>query len=187
MRLAKLHPDDMTAEQRALHHRFTSGPRAAPDAAFPLVDADGRLDGPPNGWLLSPRLGSALEQLGGAIRFGLRLSPRAAEIAVLSVAHHRDSPFEVHAHVRAGRAAGLRDADLAALAGGRAPDRMDAEERAAYEVTRALLAMHTLDDEQYGRAVAVLGEDRLLELVMLVGYYEMLATQLAVFDVRPPG
>ena len=43
-----------------------------------------------------------------------------------------------------------------------------------------------LDDDAYARAVAVLGEQGLLELVVLVGYYAMLAQLMGVFGVGAP-
>jgi hypothetical protein len=61
-----------------------------------------------------------------------------------------------------------------------------ADERVTQSVTRALIANGTLDATEYAEAVDVLGERLLFELVILVGYYQLLATQLAVFGVEPP-
>jgi hypothetical protein len=36
------------------------------------------------------------------------------------------------------------------------------------------------------RAVTALGEAGLFEVTVIVGWYQHIATQLAVFDVRPP-
>lgn len=185
-RLEKLAPGELTDEQRELYVRFTTGARVARDSAFSLVDNEGRLDGPPSIWLLSPRLGQALEQLGGTIRYALTLPARACEIATLMVAHHRRSRYELYAHTRAGRAAGLTEADLLALAEGRPPQLLTETEEAVYKVVAVMLAGRVLDDSTYWSAVDVLGRAQLFELVTLVGYYQMLATQLAVFDVHPP-
>ncbi|WP_432839718.1 carboxymuconolactone decarboxylase family protein [Dactylosporangium sp. CA-092794] len=185
MRVDGVDPADMTAEQRELYEAFTTGPRAAPGSAFSLVGADGRLQGPPAVWILSPRFGRALEQIGGTVRFGSRLPARTREIAILLVAHHHDSPFELHAHGRAATAAGLTDADQAALAEGREPAGLSDVESCALRTTRAILRHGTLADEEFRAAAELLGEPGLLELVTILGYYTMLAWQLAVFDVRP--
>lgn len=103
------------------------------------------------------------------------------------VAHHHDSPFELYAHTRAGAAAGLSPEDLAALAAGQPPARMTEVERACYTAARRVLASGTADDEQYAQAVSVLGTRQLFELITLIGWYSMVAIQLAVFGLAPPG
>ncbi|MBO0806243.1 MAG: carboxymuconolactone decarboxylase family protein [Nocardiopsaceae bacterium] len=179
-------PDEMTDEQRSFYQLFATGRRAQPGSPFSLVDEAGRLQGPPAAWVLTPRVGRALEQVGGAMRYELSLSARAREIAILLVAHHHRSPFELYAHTRAGAAAGLSEEDLGALADGRPPAFTAEEERAAYAVTTRILAAGALDDAEYARAVGVLGAGGLFELVTLVGWYSLVAVQLAVFGLLPP-
>jgi len=186
MRVAEIDPADLTEAQRALYEWYTTGPRAAPDSPFRLVGPDGRLQGPPSIWILSPPFGQALQQIGGVVRFGSRLPARGREIAILLVGHHHRSPFELYAHRLAGAAAGLSEADLAALADHREPAGLSDVEACMFRTTRRILDAGTLDDDEFRAAVGVLGEPGLLELVTIVGYYTMVAWQLAVFDVRPP-
>ncbi|WP_238013267.1 carboxymuconolactone decarboxylase family protein [Dactylosporangium sp. AC04546] len=186
MRVDHVDPADMTDEQRTIYDRYATEPRAAPDNPFLLVGPDGRLQGPPAVWILSPVFGQALQQIGAAVRFGSRLPARACEIAILLVGHARDSPFELYAHQRAGAAAGLTGADLAALADGREPAALSEVESCVLRTTRLVLDRGSLDDEQFRDAAGVLGEAGLFELVTIIGYYTMVAWQLAVFDVQPP-
>ena len=185
MRVDDLEPADMTAEQRALYDWYATGPRAAADSPFKLVTPDGRLQGPPAVWILSPAFGHALQKIGGAVRFGSSLPARAQEIAILLVGHHHDSAFELYAHRLAGAAAGLTTDDLAALADGKEPDDLSDIETCCFRTTQKVLDHGTLDDDEYARAAVTLGEAGLFELVTVVGYYNMVAWQLAVFDVRP--
>lgn len=55
-----------------------------------------------------------------------------------------------------------------------------------YEVTRRVLDGHSLTAPEYEELASTLTVPRLFELVTLIGYYLMLATQLAVFDIQPP-
>jgi 4-carboxymuconolactone decarboxylase len=185
MRVDDVDPADMTDEQRSLYDQFATGRRADPDSPFSLVGPDGRLQGPPAVWMLSPRFGLALQQVGGAVRFGSQLPARACEIAILLVAHHRRSAFEVYAHRLAGAAAGLSDADLDALSDGFPPATLSDVEARVFAVTRLILDHGTLSDDEFRDAVGVLGEGGLFELVTIVGWYTMVAWQMAVFDVRP--
>jgi alkylhydroperoxidase family enzyme len=185
MRFNQVDPADMTDDQRALHEQFATGRRAAPGNPFSLVGPDGRLVGPPAVWMLSPRFGLALQQVGGAVRFESRLPARAREIAILLVAHHTGSAFELHAHRLAAAAAGLSEADLDALASGDLfPSASDVED-AVFRTTLLVLARGTLAEEEFSSAVGVLGEGGLFELVTILGWYNMIAWQMAVFDVRP--
>jgi 4-carboxymuconolactone decarboxylase len=181
------HPDDMSPEQRAVYDLFASGRRTAASSSFSLVDTSGRLQGPPAAWVLHPPLGRALERLGAAIRYELTLPARTREMVILMVGHHHGSPFEVYAHTSAGADAGLSADDLDALAAGRPPDLRTGEERVAHEVTRRILGTGTLDGGTYAEAAAALTVERLFELVTLIGYYTMVAIQLAAFDLLPPG
>ncbi|MDG4832523.1 carboxymuconolactone decarboxylase family protein [Solwaraspora sp. WMMD1047] len=186
MRVEHVDPTRMSAGQRAVYDRYASGPRATPDNPYVLVDADGRLQGPPAIWVLSAQFGQALQQIGTAVRFGSQLPTRACEIAILLVGHHHDSPFELYAHQRAGLAAGLTEADLAALAAGAEPANLSELESCVWRTTRAVLDRGTLDEAEFHAAAAVLTEVGLFELVTIIGYYTMVAWQLAVFDVQPP-
>ena len=114
-RLARITPDVMTDEQAEIYAKFAGGKRAASGAAFSLLHPEGGLIGPPNAWLLSPPLARVFERVGWTMRYGLQLSDRACEIAILLVAFHRDSPFELYAHRKAGRAAGLTDAQSGSM------------------------------------------------------------------------
>jgi 4-carboxymuconolactone decarboxylase len=183
-RLSRITPDAMTPEQAEIYAIFTDGRRTR--APFSLIHPEGGFIGPPNAWLLSPPLGRVFERVGWTMRYGLQLSDRACEIAILLVAFHRDSPFELYAHRKAGRAAGLTDTEIEGLATRTPPAFASDEERHVFTATLAILDKQNLDDAEYAAAVAGLGERGLFELVALVGYYDQVATQLAVFGVEPP-
>jgi 4-carboxymuconolactone decarboxylase len=118
-RIGKLEPSALDAEQRSLYDAIAGGRRAQGPQLFRLADAEGRLEGPFNAFLLQPRLGSALQALGASVRYDTGLGDRCREIAILVVAAHWRSDFEWYAHEAVGRAVGLGDAELAALREGR--------------------------------------------------------------------
>jgi 4-carboxymuconolactone decarboxylase len=185
-RVPPLEVADMTPEQREFYDSYATGFRAAPNATFLLVDGAGHLMGPPAIWIHSQPLGNSLQVFGGAIRYHLHFSRRAQEMAILMVAHHRASDFERFAHQQAGLKSGLTQQDIDAIFAGNPPQLRTGEEQAVYEVTRAVLAAGTLDTQEFEKYAAVLSVPHLFELVTLIGYYLMLATQLAVFDIQPP-
>ncbi|WP_335976797.1 carboxymuconolactone decarboxylase family protein [Streptomyces sp. CA2R106] len=186
-RLPRPTPDRLSPEQRALYDEITGGPRADGPQLFALTDTDGRLNGPFNALLASPRLGGAVQALGAAIRFATSLPPRVRETAILVVAAVWDSDFERYAHEAVGRAAGLTGDELRALREEGDPGFTDPFERAAWQAARTLAAPpRPLDDAWYAAARAALGERALFELSTLVGYYALLALQLRLFAVPAP-
>jgi 4-carboxymuconolactone decarboxylase len=186
MRFDEVDPAAMTGAQRELYQLYTTGPRVAPASPFSLIGADGRLVGPPAVWVISPVFGKALQQIGSAVRFGSQLPLRAREIAILLVGHHHRSAFELYAHELAGAAAGLSADDLTALSTNDEPADLSEVETVVFRTTLRILGHGTLDDDEYRGAVELLGTEGLLELVTIVGYYNMVAWQLAVFDIQPP-
>ena len=52
---------------------------------------------------------------------------------------------------------------------------------------RATTTRGDLDDDEYARARAVLGDKALIETLTLVGYYALLALQMRVHRVPRPG
>jgi 4-carboxymuconolactone decarboxylase len=186
-RLAPLTPAELTADQRRLYAEITGGPRGQGPRLFTLTGADGALTGPFNAMLRQPALGTALQALGSAIRYQGSLPARIRELAILAVAAHWQSEFERHAHEAAGLAAGLTEAEMAAVRAGGGEGLPDPAERAAVRAAWVLVRTGDLDDGQYAEASAALGEAGLFELTTLVGYYATLAMQMRVFRVGVPG
>ncbi|MFD1540475.1 carboxymuconolactone decarboxylase family protein [Nonomuraea guangzhouensis] len=173
-RLPSTPPAQLDANALALYEKITAGPRGTT-----MLDDQGVLVGPFNAMLLSPPVGDALQELGAAIRYRSGLSARAREIAILVVAGHWDSAFELRVHEEIGRGLGLTEDELAALRTGAPLELADPGEDAVLRVTRALVTRADLDDPEY----AELGESVVFELTTLVGYYATLALQLRVFRV----
>lgn len=185
-RLDWYEPHELDGHARQLYDRITGGPRARGPQALPLTDDAGRLEGPFNALLVSPEIGTAVQELGTAIRYRGALSDRAREIAILEVAALHRSEFEWYAHERLGRRAGLTGAEIAALRDGVAAPSFDRVESLVRTVVRALVRERDLDDASYHDASDVLGNALLMELVALVGYYELLALNLRVWRTPLP-
>ena len=184
-RIAKLVPPELNVDQRAVYESITGGPRGRGPQAFRLTDDAGGLEGPFNAMLLSPDVGRALQALGAAVRYGSGLSDRSREIAILVVAHHWDSDFEIYAHEAVGIALGLSEHELTLVGQGRADELADDTERIVARTAVALAQRGDLDDSEYA-AAAALGDAALFDLTTIVGYYATLALQLRVYRVTAP-
>ena len=185
-RLPWLRPEELDDDRRTVYDAITGGPRSSGPRAFRLTDDEGRLEGPFNAMLVSPGVGLALQELGAAVRYRTSLGDREREIAILTLAALRRCDFEWYAHERVGRLVGLTDAELATLQRGELPATLSETEAEVRAITIALITQRDLDDAQFARAEAVLGRERLQELIVLVGYYDLLALALRVWRTPLP-
>lgn len=183
-RLATLAPERLDGARAVLYAAMTGGPRSADRGRSPIVDEAGHLLGPFNAMLYNPELGDPLQALGAAIRYRTSLDARTREIAILVVAATLHSDFEWVAHERLARTAGVEKETIARIADGRAPD---GEHRVVVRAARELLTDGDLPDARFAELQAQLGTTGCVELVVLIGYYRMLALVLRTFRVSAPG
>ncbi len=123
----------------------------------------------------------------GTLMPGGRLSRRESEMVILRVAHLRACDYEREHHRRLGARAGLTTLDIDTLASdGAATDpRWSARESALLMAAEQLIADRDVDDRQWESLRALLDERELIELVMLVGHYDMLATAITTLRIQP--
>ena len=127
----------------------------------------------------------------GWLHFAARLMPfgslarRESEIVILTVAHARRCTYEEEHHRLLGGRAGLTTDEIEALLGGPGVSSFSPRELALQEAARALVATKDLDDVQWAALRAVTSEREAIELLLLVGHYDMLATTLMTLRVDP--
>jgi 4-carboxymuconolactone decarboxylase len=111
-------------------------------------------------------------------------SARMREMIVLRVAHLQGSPYELAQHVPLGRAAGLTEQQLDAIATGDLDGAgFSADEHLALDVVTELCTTHHLRDDSFTAARAVFDDAALTELLMIVGCYYGLALVLNAADL----
>ena len=184
--MPRFRPGELTDEQRQLYEELLHGPRGQGRQFFALADADGVLTGPFNAMLASPRVGTAVQRLGAALRYQTDVPDQVRELVILIVAAHLGSEFEWDAHVIIARRHGVDDAVIAALRDGRPPSFADGAQRAAYDLAVAVLRGEDIPDDRYDAITAALGTSGVFDVSAIVGYYWLLAAQLRLFRVERP-
>ena len=123
-----------------------------------------------------PELMRRVNALGGYFPRSSRLPVRTREIAILRVAGTLDCPYELHHHGALALGAGLTPAEVAAAADAAIAQPWTASELQILELTDALIAHAPVDDAAWAALDGVLDDGQRLELMILVGFYAMLAT-----------
>lgn len=172
MRLPAIDTDDLTSEQQPLYDALTNRPE---------VQAMG-LVGPFAVWMHAPELGTAMAQLGAAVRFSASLPAAVTEVAICTTGAFYHSSFEFAAHRAMALRAGVDEAALDRLAAGDDPQ-FDGDEAAAHAVASDLLRDHRISPDAYADAHGRFGDRGMVELVTTVGYYSLISMMLNGFEV----
>lgn len=183
--LAPLTPGALDADQRRLYDAVLASPRGQGGARRLIAREDGSLTGPFDAWLRTPVLGEHLERVGMALRTDTVMPAAAREIAVLVVARAWSADFEWWVHGLVAKGVGVPESAIEAIGHGRRPALEDAACQAAHDVASELVAHRRLEPATLARARDALGERALVEVVTLVGFYQLVSGILESF--HPPG
>ena len=121
----------------------------------------------------------------GRLMPGGKLPRRETELVILRVAHRRSCAYEFDHHVHLARRAGVTAADVERITADVPPPGQSAREDAILAAVEALHARQDLDDAEWDELARHLDEREIIELVFLVGHYEMLATSIRTLRVQP--
>lgn len=179
-RFPPIAPDQLDARQQQLLAHYRAGWQNQ------LAAPDGRLGGPFDTLMRSPQMGLRMAALSDFFRVGCDIAPRLKEFVILLCARASNSGFEWAVHCDWAAKAGLPSPIIEAIGRDERPPSMTQEEAAIFEVLQDLRATQTVREENFLRARNCLGEQLLVELVGLFGYYRLVALVLGLADVRPP-
>jgi AhpD family alkylhydroperoxidase len=127
----------------------------------------------------------------GWLRFGAALMPRGklprkdTELVILRVAHLRRCAYEFEHHVKMGRRVGVTADDLERVKTGPSAEGWTAREQAELTAVDQLIQTKELDEPAWTDLREHLSTTEVVEFVLLVGHYDMLATFLNTLRVVP--
>lgn len=157
----------MTDVQRAAADELIAGPRKG-------------VKGPFISLMRSPELMARLQKVGEYLRFDSAVSPRVSEFATLIVSRTWTQQFEWFTHVPLALKAGVSQDTIDALRDGRRPDGMSDLEAVVYDFSTELLDQRGVSDAAYGATVDRLGEQGVIDLVAILGYFTLVSMVLNV-------
>jgi 4-carboxymuconolactone decarboxylase len=161
-RMPPIPADKLTAAQKKAIEEFKAARSAEISGPFwPL--------------LRSPEVMNRAQLLGQHLRFKSSLPPRLSEFVILLTARRWTQQYEWNAHRPLALQGGLSAEVVNAVAEGRRPDRMGDDEEAIYSLWDEVQRNQSVSDATYARAVAKLGEQGVIDVLGITGYYTMLA------------
>jgi 4-carboxymuconolactone decarboxylase len=128
--------------------------------------------------LRSPEVLGRARAMGDYLHYRSTLPARLREFVILMTARAWTQNYEWNAHEPLARQAGLNVAVIKAIAEGRRPEGMLDDEEILFSFCDELRRNQSVSDATYARTVAQFGEQGVIDIVGIVGYYTMIAMVL---------
>jgi len=170
---------EMTAEQKKYFDALMAGPVSGTGSAG-VVQGATSLGAPFNVYLRSPVLAERLREVGEYLRFKSSIPARLNEFAILITARQWMAQYEWFAHHRLALKAGLSPDVAADLALGKRPANMKPDEEAVYNFCQEMHTKHEVSDATYQAVLDLFGEQGIVDLIAVSGYYVMVSMILNV-------
>jgi 4-carboxymuconolactone decarboxylase len=172
-RMPEIPADKLTDAQKKALDQFIS------KRGGPLVR------GPFLALLRSPDVMTPAEILGEYLQFKTVLPPKLREFVILITARQWTQDTEWNSHVAIAQKDGLSPEITKQLAAGQRPAGMADDEAAVYDFCDELHRNHSVSDATYGKALAKFGEQGVVDIISVNGYYTWFA--MIMNSVRTPG
>jgi len=164
-RLPPIPKDQWTDAQRRAADEFTRSRGQEVFGPFALM-------------LRSPEVMLRASAMGDYMRYRTVLPARLNELIILITARHWTQQFEWYVHQPAALKVGLDPGIVSAVAEGRRPEGMPEPEAIVYDFASELLRSQNVSDPVYARAVAAFGEQGVIDMVGVAGYYSFLSMMM---------
>jgi len=130
----------------------------------------------------SPEALRRFMKLGGYFLEEGKLSPALRELAILRVGMLCGARYEFSQHIAWGRRAGLTDAQIRAV-GTPNVALFDPQQMAVLGYAGELTSAARASDAAYAAVAAFLNEEEIVELTLVIGYYNMVSRTLNALEV----
>ena len=172
-RLGPLAPEQWSAAQRSVAQSVIDGPRGA-------------LYGPFVTLLRSPELMQHAQAMGAYLRYRSALGTRLSELAILITARQWNQQVEWAIHAPIARDHGIEAQIIDAVSSWVRPEGMTADEAAVHDFCIELHREKQVSDATYASALAQFGEQGVVDLTAINGYYTFLAMVMNVAQTATP-
>ncbi len=164
--------DTLTAEQRAAMEEFQKQRGVG-------------ISGPFEPMLWSPEAMIRAAAMGTYLRYKSVYSQDLSEFIILLAGRSWSQQYEWSVHYPIALKAGVSKAIADAIAEGRRPAGMSADQEMLYDFTTELIQNKSISDPTYARVLKRFGEKGVIDAVSITGYYTLLAMVLNVARTPP--
>jgi 4-carboxymuconolactone decarboxylase len=164
--------------------KYTEAQKKAADELF--ATRKSAVFGPFIPLIRSPEMMLRAKEMGDYLRFKNSIGQKLSEFTILIMARAWTSDYEWYVHHPLALKAGLKPEIAEAIFEGRRPDGMAADEETIYNFVTELNNTKRISDVSYERAVKQVGEQGVIDIIGLQGYYTLIAMTLNVSRFELP-
>jgi 4-carboxymuconolactone decarboxylase len=172
-RMPEIPADKMTDAQKQAASEFAEGRGYAVRGPFAAM-------------LRSPEVMLRAKAMGDYVRFKTTMPARLNELAIIITARQWTQNYEWQAHRPLAEKAGLKPEIAQAIADGHRPTGMTEDEDIVYDFSMELHVNKSVSDATYKRALEKFGEQGIIDLTAVNGYYSFNAMILNVARTALP-
>ena len=150
------------------------------------------LRGPIGMWMHSPEVAKAMFNVRRRVRYGSAIDQRLTELTIISTAREIDSQYIYTAHEPAARDAGLEQ-EIIDIVRFQVPldqvvetDGLGEREKAIIQFAREVINEEKVGSETFAKAIELFGNEGVMDLTGLIGYYNFVSMTVRAFDVQRP-
>jgi 4-carboxymuconolactone decarboxylase len=141
---------------------------------------------PYRAYITNPDLANRLSALSDYLRWNTSLPPRLSELAILITARQWTAQYEWYAHYPLALKGGLDPKIADAIAAGNRPEGMKDDETALYDLASELYRDKKVSDPVYKAALNQFGERGIMDIIGIIGYYDLVSMTLITMQAGPP-
>jgi len=134
--------------------------------------------GPFEPMMYSPDVMTLARSMGDYLRFHSSIGNTLSELVILVTSREWSQDYEWSFHYPIALKAGISKSIADAIADGRRPAAMSADEEIVYDFTTELLRNKSVSDATFDRAEQRFGKKGAVDMTAIAGYYGLLAMQL---------
>jgi 4-carboxymuconolactone decarboxylase len=142
--------------------------------------------GPFEPLMYSPAVMSQARAMGDYLRYKSAIGNTLSELAILLTAREWTQDYEWSVHYPIALKAGVRPEVADAIADGRRPPALSADEELVYDYAMELMKNKQVSNATFERAKARFGAKGIVDITGIVGYYTFLAMQLNAAQYPQP-
>jgi len=172
-RLKTIPPESYTADQQKAAEEFQAA-RKVP------------VFGPFEPLMYSPQVMNLARSMGDYLRYNSAIGNKLSELVILVTAREWSQDYEWHVHAPIAVKAGIGKEIVDAIADGRRPEGMTADEQVVYDFSVELHKNKRVSDQTYDRAEKLFGKKGVVDLTGINGYYTFLAMEMNMSRYQIP-
>ena len=162
--------EDLNEEQKKVHDEIVKGPR-------------GSVVGPLRIWLNNPKLAKVAQQVGAYARYGTSLDNSLSELAIITTGRVWSSKFEWEHHAPLAIKAGINEEYVNIIAQAKRPIFDNQIEQIVFDFAAESNILKNVKDDTFAIAIEKLGQTRVIDIVGICGYYNLISMTLNIFKV----